>query len=151
MQLTELLDQLEDLIASAYYVPLTSKAIINQTACLDLIDKIRAALPTELAEAQRIKRARERIVAQAEAEAEDLRRLSREKLEQAAAESEAVRLARVQADQIVQEGEMKAREMAAAAIEYTTAIYNRLEKDLSDLLEDLRSRMMEETSVSRYN
>ena len=151
MQLTELLDQLENVVASAYYVPLTSRAIVNQTACLDLIDKIRAALPSELAEAQRIKRARERIVAQAEAEAEDMRRLGREKLEQAAAESEAVRIARVQADQIVQEGELKAREMAAAAIEYTTAMYSRLEEDLSVLLEDLRSRMPEEALAGRYS
>lgn len=144
MQLTELLDELEDVISDAYYIPLTSKAVVDQSLCLDLIDRIRSALPAELAEAQRIKNARERILAQAEAEAEDLRNLGRQQLEQAAAESEAVALARVQAEEIVQDGERRAREMAAAAIEYSMSIYQRLEEDLSALLEDLRFRIPEQ-------
>ncbi|NPV06617.1 MAG: hypothetical protein HPY83_01485 [Anaerolineae bacterium] len=144
MQLTELLDELENVISDAYYIPLTSKAVVDQSLCLDLIDRIRSALPAELAEAQRIKNARERILAQAEAEAEDLRKLGRQQLEQAAAESEAVALARVQAEEIVQDGERRAREMAAAAIEYSMSIYQRLEEDLSALLEDLRFRIPEQ-------
>ncbi|MHB0877348.1 MAG: hypothetical protein ACYC5O_15030 [Anaerolineae bacterium] len=150
MQLTELIDQLEDAIATAYYVPLTSKAVVDQAACLDLIDKIRAALPAEIAEAQRLRASRERILAQAEAEAEDLRRLGREKLEQAAAESEAVRLARVRADQIVEEGERQAREMAAAAIEYSNSIYTKLDEDLNGLLEELRYRVPQDSTVGQY-
>lgn len=150
MQLTELIDQLEDAIATAYYVPFTSKAVVDQAVCLDLIDKIRAALPGEIAEAQRLKASRERILAQAEAEAEDLRRLGREKLEQAAAESEAVRLARVRADQIVEEGERQAREMAAAAIEYSTSIYMKLEEDLSGMLEELHYRIPKTSPVEQY-
>lgn len=151
MQLTELLDQLEDMITGAYYVPLTNKAVVDQAACLDLIDKIRAALPVEIAEAQRLKLARERILAQAEAEAEDLRRLGREKLEHAATESEAVRLARAQSDRIIQEAEQQAREMAAAAIEYSSSIYMRLEDDLLVLLEELRSRTPEHLAAGRYS
>jgi hypothetical protein len=150
MQLTELLDQLEDTIASAYYVPLTTKAVVDQAACLDLLDKIRAALPAEIAEAQRLKASRERILAQAEAEAEDLRRMGREKLEQATAESEAVRLARVRADQIVEEGERQAREMAAAAVEYSTSVYNKLEEDLNGLLEELHYRIPQDSAVGQY-
>jgi cell division septum initiation protein DivIVA len=149
MQLTELLDELEASIAHAYYIPLTSKALVDQNACLDLIDKIRAALPVELAEAQRIKRARERILAQAEEEAEDMRRLSRERLEQAAAESEAVRLARVQAEEIVADAEQQAREMAAAAIEYTSGLYSKLERDLASLLDEVRQRTPETMSIGQ--
>jgi len=149
VQLTELLNQLEEILSDGYYIPLTGKAIVDQDKCLDLIDRIRASLPSELAEAQRIKRARERILSQAEAEANDLRRLSRERLEQAAAESEAVRLARVQADQIVQEGELKAREMAAAALEYCTATYARLEADLDALLHQVRRLMAESADVKQ--
>jgi len=151
MQLTELLDQIENLVAGAPYIPLTSKALVNQGACLDLVDKIRATLPAELSEAQRITRARERIVAQAESEAEDLRRVTRERLEQASAESEAVRMARVRADEILSEAERQAREMAAAAVEYSTAIYARMENDLNGLLEELRSRVPEELNVGRYS
>jgi vacuolar-type H+-ATPase subunit H len=148
MHLTEMLDQLEELVAGAPYLPLTNRAVINQVACLDLVDKIRAALPSELAEAQRISRARERIVAQAETEAEDMRRVTRERLEQSAVESEAVLLAKVRADEILGEAEHQAREMAAAAVEYTSAVYSRIEEDLSGLLDELRARVPEELNVN---
>ncbi len=151
MQLTEMLDELEGLVADAYYVPFTSKAFVDQAVCLDLIDRIRASLPAELAEAQRLKSSRERILAQAEAEAEELRRMGREQLEQAAAESEAVALARVQAEEIVQDGERRAREMASAAIEYSSSIYVRLEDDLAAILDDLRSRAPEQLQTVRYS
>lgn len=141
MQLNELLDQLESAVSEAYYIPMTSKAVIDQNLCLDLLDKIRAELPTELAEAQRIISAKERILAQAEAEAQELRQLGRQQLEQAAAESEAVALANEQAEEIIAEGERQAREMAAAALEYTSSIYGRLEDDLASLLEELRFRV----------
>ena len=151
MQLTELIDQLESTVAEAYYLPLTKRALVDQSLCLDLIDRIRASLPVELAEAQRIKRARERILAQAESEAEDLRRMGRQQLEQAAAESEAVRIARVQADQIVQDGERQAREMAAAAIEYCSSVYEQLEADLEALQQELRARKPEGLTVSSHS
>ncbi len=141
MQLNELLDQLESAVSEAYYIPMTSKAVIDQNLCLDLLDQIRAVLPTELAEAQRIISAKERILAQAEAEAQELRQLGRQQLEQAAAESEAVALANEQAEEIIAEGERQAREMAAAALEYTSSIYGRLEDDLASLLEELRFRV----------
>ncbi len=141
MQLNELLDQLESAVAEAYYIPMTSKAVVDQNLCLDLLDRIRAELPTELAEAQRIISARDRILTQAEAEAQELRQLGRQQLEQAAAESEAVALANEQAEEIVAEGERQAREMAATALDYTSSIYKRLENDLASLLEELRFRV----------
>jgi len=147
MQLTELMDQLENAISDAYYVPLTSKAVIDQNLCLDLIDKIRAALPVELAEAQRVLSAKERILAQAETEAEELRQLGRQQLEQAAAESEAVALAKARAKEIVEEGERQAREMAAAAVEYSSSVYGRLEEDLNALLEELRFRIPDRQTI----
>ena len=147
MQLTELMDQLENAISDAYYVPLTSKAVIDQNLCLDLIDKIRAALPVELAEAQRVLNAKERILAQAETEAEELRQLGRQQLEQAAAESEAVALAKARAKEIVEEGERQAREMAAAAVEYSSSVYGRLEEDLNALLEELRFRIPDRQTI----
>ena len=141
MEVSQIIDELEALVANAYYIPFTSKCVVDQVQVLSLIDRLRATLPSELAEAQRIKRARERILAQAEAEAENMRRLTRQQLEEAAAESEAVRLARVRAEEIVQDGERRAREMAAAALEYSSSIYARLEADLLALLDDLRRRM----------
>lgn len=141
MELTELMDQLESAVSEAPYIPMTSKAVIDQNLCLDLIDQIRAVLPDELEEARRILNAKERILSQAEAEAQELRQLGRQQLEQAAAESEAVALAKERAEEIVAEGERQAREMAAAALEYSSSIYGRLEDDLAAMLEELRFRI----------
>jgi len=141
MELTELMDQLESTVSEAPYIPMTSKAVIDQNLCLELIDRIRAALPEELAEAQGILAAKERILGEAESEAQELRQLGRQQLEQSASESEAVAVAKERAAEIVAEGERQAREMAAAALEYSSSIYGRLEDDLTGMLEDLRHRV----------
>ena len=99
------------------------------------------ASPEELAEAQGILAAKERILAEAESEAQELRQLGRQQLEQSASESEAVAVAKERAAEIVAEGERQAREMAAAALEYSSSIYGRLEDDLTGMLEDLRHRV----------
>ena len=140
MEVTELMDRLESAVSEAPYIPMTSKAVIDQGLCLDLIDQISAAVPAALADAPRLLAAKERILAEAEAEAQELRQLGHQRLEQAADESETVALARERAAEIVAEGERQAREMAAAALEYSSSIYGRLEDDLSAMLEDLRFR-----------
>lgn len=147
MQLDDLMDQLESALAEAPYIPLTTKAIVDQNLCLDLLDKIREILPSELANAKEVLAAKELLLARAEADAEEMRERGRAQLEQAAMESEAVALANLQAREIVAEGERQAREMAAAAAEYSDTIYRRLEDDLTGLLETVRYQMPESTPV----
>ena len=52
MNLIILLDRLDQLIDSAPEIPLTGKALIDAEAALELVDKIRNAIPEEVKRAE---------------------------------------------------------------------------------------------------
>lgn len=72
MEIFTLLDNLEDLIENSKKVPLSDKCIIGQEELLDLIKEIRLKLPDELKQAKWVKEERERILAEAKKEADDV-------------------------------------------------------------------------------
>ena len=76
----ELLDGLYSMIAEAWGVPLgNDKCIIEREKALDIINEIKAAMPSSLAEAKRLVAARDEFIGNAKKEAEALRKSSEEK------------------------------------------------------------------------
>ena len=69
----ELLDGLYSMIAEAWGVPLgNDKCIIEREKALDIINEIKAAMPSSLAEAKRLVAARDEFIGNAKKEAEAL-------------------------------------------------------------------------------
>ena len=66
----ELLDGLYSMIAEAWGVPLgNDKCIIEREKALDIINEIKAAMPSSLAEAKRLVAARDEFIGNAKKEA----------------------------------------------------------------------------------
>lgn len=72
MEIFALLETLEDILEKSKTVPLTSKSIVNKNELLDIIKEVRLKLPDELKQAKWIKEERERIIAEAQKDAEDI-------------------------------------------------------------------------------
>ena len=72
MEIFTLLETLEDIIENAKAVPFTEKVIVDKNDILDLIKEIRLKLPDELKQAKWIKEERERIMAEAHKDADDI-------------------------------------------------------------------------------
>ena len=69
----ELLDTLYSMISEAWGVPLgNDKCIIEREKALDIINEIKAAMPSALAEAKRLVAARDEFIGNAKKEAEAL-------------------------------------------------------------------------------
>ena len=71
MEIFELLETLEDILEKSKTVPFTEKSIIEKDQFLDIIKEIRLKLPDELKQAKWIKEERERIIAEAQKDAEN--------------------------------------------------------------------------------
>ena len=70
-----LLDSLYNMVTEAWGVPLgVDKCIIERDKALEIINDIKANLPTALAEAKRLVAARDEFIGNAKREAEALRR-----------------------------------------------------------------------------
>ena len=72
MEIFQLLDNLEDLIENSKKVPLSDKSMIDKDEILEVLKEIRIKLPDELKQAKWVKEERERILAEAQKEADDV-------------------------------------------------------------------------------
>ena len=91
----ELLDILYGMVNEAWGVPLgNDKCIIEREKAIDIINDIKAALPTSIAESKRLVAARDEFIGNAKREAESLRKSAEEQAAQLVDEQEIVRAAR---------------------------------------------------------
>ena len=82
MDILDLIDRLEELFNESRAIPFTHNVIVDEEKMLDLIDQMRVAIPEEMKKAQQVMTQRDRILAQAQEEANRTLALAREKGEQ---------------------------------------------------------------------
>jgi len=71
MEIFTLLEELEDIMEKSRSVPFSNKCIVDKEQILDIIKEIRLKLPEEIKQAKWIKEERQRILVEAQNEAND--------------------------------------------------------------------------------
>ncbi|MDD2923157.1 MAG: hypothetical protein PHQ36_12800 [Anaerolineales bacterium] len=104
MDILQLIDRLEELFNDAKAVPFTHNVVVDEDRMLELIDQMRIAIPEEVKKAQQVMAQRDRVMAQAQEEANRTLQLARDKSEQM-----------IQKDMIVQEAQRRADQIVAQA------------------------------------
>src|SRR5437660_8376283 len=113
-----LVDRLENLIASSKRMPLVNQIILKEADILNIIDQLRTTIPDEIKQARRIIQDKERVIAQAQAEASVLLARAREETEQAVNREGLLRAAEARSQEIVQRAEMQAEQIKNDADAY---------------------------------
>ena len=72
MEIFTLLETLEDLLEKSRNLPFSSKSVVDKEEMLDLIKEIRLKLPDELKQAKWVKEERQRILVEAQKEADGI-------------------------------------------------------------------------------
>jgi cell division septum initiation protein DivIVA len=104
MDILQLIDRLEELFNDAKALPFTHNVVVDEDRMLELIDQMRIAIPEEVKKAQQITAQRDRVMAQAQEEANRTLQLARDKSDQL-----------IQKDMIVQEAQRRADQIVAQA------------------------------------
>ena len=126
----ELLDSLYSMISEAWGVPLgNDKCIIEREKALDVINEIKAAMPSSLAEAKR----------NAKKEAEALRKSSEEKARSLVEEQEIIRIARAKSAEMISTAEARSADLRRVAGDYVDDIMRQAEESLRNSLETIQS------------
>lgn len=139
IELHMLVDRLEALLIEGRTVPFSDMVLVDRERCFDLLNQMRTSVPEEIKKAQRIQQERDRIIAQANEEAERIVALARERRTQMVAEHEIVRLAQEEADRILAEAQREAEELRAGADAYVYEVLKQLEGELVALLRTVRN------------
>ena len=103
MDILQLIDRLEEIFNEAKTIPLTHNVMVDEDRMLELIDQMRIAIPEEVKKAQQVVTQRDRVMAQAQEEANRTLQLSRDKAEQL-----------IQKDMIVQDAQRLAEHVGEA-------------------------------------
>ena len=72
MEIFTLLETLEDMLEKSRAVPFSSKCIVDKEEILDIIKEVRLKLPEELKQAKWVKEERQRILVEAQNEADEI-------------------------------------------------------------------------------
>ena len=108
MDILHLVDRLEELFNESRPVSLTHSVIVDEDRMLDIIDQMRVSIPEEIKKAQQILVQRDRILAQAQEEANRTLALAREKSDQLVERDGISQAAQARAEQIVAQARVEA-------------------------------------------
>lgn len=135
----EQVNLLYDMIQEARGVPLNAeKCMLDREQALDMLDEIRANLPTDLKMAREIVETRNELIASGKREASELRKKAEEYVRKAVSESALVAEAQKQADTIVAEAEQQATQIREAVAAYCASKLNDTEACANAMLDEIK-------------
>jgi cell division septum initiation protein DivIVA len=130
----QLIDRLEQLVSAGTRLPLSSRIMIDEQEFLDIVDQLRVTVPEEMKQARRFSQERDRVLQQAEEEAEKVINAAQERALLMLQDNEIVRLAQDDARRLLNEGEQYADEIKRGADVYALEVLSGLESELTKLL-----------------
>lgn len=139
MDILHLVDRLEELFNQSRPIPLTHNVIVDEDLMLDLIDQMRVAIPDEMKKAQQVLSQRDRILAQAQEEANRTLAIAREKSDQLVEQDAVVVAARTRADEILADERAEIEKSRVEADDYAVGTLRNLEAELNQILNQVRN------------
>jgi len=131
------LDRLEEFVAQAKRIPLTSSVSINEAEFFDLLDDIRATLPNELKQARLVSKEKERILSEAARKEEDALAKAQQRADRMVQQTEIVKQAELERDHMIDEAQEEARRIVYDAEDVADRIFGELEASLIDVRESV--------------
>jgi hypothetical protein len=134
MDILHLIDRLEELFNNSRAIPLTHNVIVDEDKFLDIIDQMRISVPEEVKKAQQVFSQKDRVMAQAQEEANRTLQLAREKADTLVEKEPLVQDAQRRASQIVDQAKMDAENIKIGADQYALDALMGLQTELERLI-----------------
>ena len=134
-----LVDRLENLITSSRRVPLVNQIMVKEADILSIIDQMRTSIPDEFKQARAIIHDKERILAQAQADANKLMARAQEEAKKAVHREGLLRMADEKAEQIKVEADAYVAETLRALRDHLTSIEMDIDRSILSIEKGLAS------------
>ena len=139
MDILHLVDRLEELFNESRPLWFTHSVLVDEDRMLDLIDQMRVSIPEEIKKAQQLVTQRDRLMAQAQEEANRTLQLAREKADQVLERDSIVQAAQVKAEQIIAQAQQEAEITRQDADKYVFEVLTGLEMEMERVLNQVRN------------
>lgn len=134
MEIFTLLENVEELLETGTKVPLSTKVLVDKDELREIIEEIRMKLPDELKQAKWVKEERQRILMDAQKEADNIVKETETKIISLVDDHEITKQALAQKEEIIESADKVAREISTGTREYADALLERLEEILKEAL-----------------
>ena len=130
MDILQLIDRLEELFNESKNIPLTRNVMVDEDRMLDIIDQMRIAIPEEVKKAQQLLGQRDRVLAQAQEEANRTLEIARQKADQMVTKDMITVEAQRKAEHIIAHARAEAENTRGDADEYVIDSLTQLQEEL---------------------
>lgn len=148
MEFYKYIEQLQNTINKGSKLPFSSKIIIDKEEALDLIDALLRSLPEDLKNAKTTIEDRQKILIDAQNQAEIIIKEAKDTIEKMVNEDEVTKLAQEKSEQILSFTKQTAREIRSGANDYADEVLGQLDKQLTKILQTVK-RGREELKENR--
>jgi dsDNA-specific endonuclease/ATPase MutS2 len=128
-----MIDQLADLLNRGWRIPLSSRSLIDGEEFAHLLERIRINVPSSIMESERTLAERDFILQEARAEAAHLLQQAKERATDLLSEQAIVRAAQQEAERIVAESKLAAKQRADEADQYAIRVLDDLAQRLQSI------------------
>ncbi|HNY84591.1 MAG TPA: hypothetical protein PKK82_06995 [Anaerolineaceae bacterium] len=139
MDILQLVDRLEELFNNSKPIPLTHSVMVDENAFMDIIDQMRISIPDDIKKSQQVLAQKDRILAQAQEEANRTVAMAREKSEKMVEKSDIYQSAQAKVDQIADQAQKEAAQTKLDADRYVMETLTKLESELNRILSQVQN------------
>lgn len=139
MDILQMIDRLEELLNESRPLPFTHNVIVDEDRMLDLIDQMRVSIPEEVKKAQQLLAQRDRLMAQAQEEANRTINLARDRSSELVERDQVVQAAYAQAEQIKDQAHADGEDIRKEADDYVLESLRKLEMEMERLINQVRN------------
>jgi regulator of protease activity HflC (stomatin/prohibitin superfamily) len=139
MDILQLVDRLEELFNNSKPIPLTHSVVVDENSFMDIIDQMRISVPDDIKKAQQVLAQKDRILAQAQEEANRTVAMAREKSEKMVEKSDIYQSAQAKVDQIAEQARKEAAQTQMDADRYVMETLTKLEAELNRIISQVQN------------
>lgn len=143
MEILTILETLEELVEKSASVPFSGKCLLDREEVLEIIKEMRLKLPDDIKQAKWIKEERQRILLEAQKEANNIMKDAENKIASLVDEHEITKKAYEQSNEIIAAAQKNAREVRLGAREYADSVLNKVEEILTDATDVIKTNRQE--------
>ena len=143
MEIFTLLETLEDMLENSKKVPFTTRGMVDKEEMLEIIKEIRIKLPDELKQAKWVKEERQRILVEAQKEADGIVKEAENRIISMIDEHEITKKAYEQKAEIIEAANEMSREISNGTKEYADNVLQGIEVALEDALKIIQNNRKE--------
>ena len=150
MDIASRLQQLEELIAEAKSMPLSTSVLVNREEVLEMVQELRASLPEEIKQARWVVKDREQLLTKARRDAESIVQQGLEEQRRLVTQEEVVRASIRESERLLDEARQQARQIRLEAEDYMDQKLAAFEATLTRTMEQVAQvKDAQDASLSR--